>query len=90
MEQYLEPTKDEIKMAFVALCIEDVAQRIHRPYDEIFERMDKVGMIDNYVYLHYETPHTESRENLITCLIYTLTQWENENGWRNHRNVPRR
>lgn len=77
MEQYLEPTKDEIVMAFVASCIEDVAKRLNLPYSEIFERMDKVGMIDSYIYSHYETLHTESRENLTSSLIDTLTRWEN-------------
>ena len=77
MEQYLEPTKDEIVMAFIASCIEDVAKRLKLPYSEIFERMDKVGMIDNYIYPHYETLHTESRENLTTSLIDTLIRWEN-------------
>lgn len=78
MEEYLEPTKNEIVMAFVASCIEDVAKRLDKPYSFIFERMDKVGLIDNYIYPHYETLHTESRENLTTSLIDTLNRWENE------------
>lgn len=77
MEKYIEPTRDEIVMAFVASCIEDVAKRLNLPYSEIFERMDKTGMIDNYVYPHYETLHTESRENLTSSLIDTLIRWEN-------------
>lgn len=77
MEEYLEPSKDEIVMAFVASCIEDVADRLKVPYSEIFERMEQVGLIDNYIYRHYEPLHTESRENLTTSLIDTLTRWEN-------------
>lgn len=78
MEEYIEPSKDEIEMAFVASCIEDVADRLGVPYIEIFERMDGVGMIDKYIYPFYETLHTESRENLTTSLIDTLNRWENE------------
>ncbi len=78
MEEYIEPSKDEIEMAFVASCIEDVADRLGVPYIEIFERMDDVGMIDKYIYPFYETLHTESRENLTTSLIDTLNRWENE------------
>lgn len=77
LEEYLEPSKDEIEMAFVASCIEDVADRLGVPYIEIFERMDRVGMIDKYIYPFYETLHTESRENLTTSLIDTLNRWEN-------------
>lgn len=78
MEKYLELTKDEIVMGFVASCIEDVAKRLKEPYLDIFERMDHIGLIDNYIYPHYETLHTESRENLTTSLIDTLNRWENE------------
>lgn len=54
MEKYLELTKDEIVMGFVASCIEDVAKRLNEPYLDIFERMDHIGLIDNYIYPHYE------------------------------------
>lgn len=79
MEQYLEPSHDEIVMAFVASCIEDVADRLGVSYLEILDRMDNVGMIDKYIYRCYETLHTESRENLTTSLIDTLNRWEDGN-----------
>ncbi len=78
MEKYLEPSKDEIVMAFVASCIESVADRLGLGYREIFERMDRVGMIDTYIYPFYEQLHTESRENLTESLIDTLNRWENQ------------
>ncbi len=77
-ETYLELSKDEIIMGFVASCIEDVADRLGVPYIDIFERMEKVGLIDNYIFPFYETLHTESRENLTTSLIETLNRWEHE------------
>ncbi len=72
------PTQDEIEMAFVASCIESVADHLGLPYLEILERMDKVGMIDDYIYAHYDVLHTESRKNLTENLIETLNIWENE------------
>ena len=75
--EYIEPTKEEIVMAFVASCIEDVADRLNVPYIEIFERMERVGLIDKFIYPCYEGLHTESRENLTTELIDTLNRWEN-------------
>lgn len=74
----MEPSHDEIVMAFVASCIEDVADRLNVDYSEIFERMERVGLIDQYIYPCYEALHTESRENLTTSLINTLNRWENE------------
>lgn len=65
-------------MAFVASCIEDVANRLNVPYLEVLERMEKVNMIDKFIYPCYETLHTESRENLTSSLIDTLNRWEND------------
>lgn len=79
MGTYIEPTQDEMKMAFVASCIEDVANRLGLPYIEVFERMERVGLIDTYIYPCYDSLHTESRENLTSNLIDTLTRWENGN-----------
>lgn len=77
MGTYIEPTPDEMKMAFVASCIEDVANRMGLPYIAVFERMERVGLIDRYIYPCYDSLHTESRENLTSSLIDTLVQWEN-------------
>lgn len=76
--KYIEPSKEEEEMAFVASCIEDVASRLSVPYIEVFERMDRVGMIDDYIFPSYGTLHTESRENITTSLIETLARWEND------------
>lgn len=76
METYIQISKEEIIMAFVASCIEAVADKMNLDYREIFERMDKVGMIDTYIYPCYEQLHTESRENLTASLINTLVRWE--------------
>ncbi len=79
MEEYIEPSKDEIIMAFVASCIESVADKLKIGYREVFERMERVRMIDNYIYPYYETLHTESRENLTLSVIDTLERWEHQN-----------
>lgn len=78
MEKYIEPTKDEIVMAFVASCIESVADQLGLGYREVFDRMNRVDMIDSYIYPFYEQLHTESRENLTSSLIDTLNRWENQ------------
>ena len=78
MEKYMNPSKDEIQMAFVASCIESVADRLNIGYREAFESMDKVDMIDSYIYRFYEQLHSESRENLTLSLVDTLFRWECE------------
>lgn len=66
-------------MAFVASCIESVANKLGVGYREVFERMDKVEMIDRYIYPCYEQLHTESRKNLTESLVETLLRWEKQN-----------
>ena len=78
MGKYLEPSKEEIEMAFVASCIESVADHLNIGYREVFERMDRIGMIDDYIYPFYEQLHSESRENLTLSLIDTLERWEKQ------------
>ncbi len=82
-ETYIEPSRDEVVMAFVASCIESVGDRLDLTYSEVIERMDAVGLIDKYIYDCYEALHTESRENLTDNLVETLMTWEkqkNDNG----------
>ena len=63
-------------MGFVASCIEDVAARLGVDYSEVYDRMRAVGLIENYIIPHYNVLHTESRENVTSGLIDTLTRWE--------------
>lgn len=76
MEEYMKLSRDEIVMGFIASCIESVAERLGVGYKEVFDRMEKVGLIDDYIYPCYEALHTESRENLTSELIETLINWE--------------
>ena len=78
MSEYQDLTKDQVVMGFVASCVEDVAIRLDVTPREMYQRMDAVGMIDEYLIPFYETLHTESRENLTTSLIESLKRWEEE------------
>ena len=63
-------------MAFVATCIEATARKLGVGYREVYERMAKVNMIDDYIYPCYETLHTESRDNIANDMIACLNNWE--------------
>lgn len=78
MEEYRKLSKDEIEMGFIASCIESVADQLGVSYFEVFERMEKVNLIDEYIYPSYDALHTESRENLTLSLIETLNNWETD------------
>lgn len=76
METWNQLSDDEIKMGFVASCIESVAERVGCQYNEMLDRMDAVDLIDNYIYPHYEALHSEDRDNLTENIIETLYRWE--------------
>lgn len=76
MENRTQLSKDEIVMGFVASCIEDVADTLGVDYSEVYQRMDAVKMIDEYIIPNYEVLHSESRKNVTSGLIDTLKRWE--------------
>ena len=76
MNQKVQLTKDEIIMGFVVSCIEDVADTLGVDYFEVYQRMDAVKMIEEYIIPNYEVLHSESRKNVTEGLIDTLKRWE--------------
>ena len=78
LKHKIQLSKDETIMGFVASCIEDVADVLCVDYLEIYQRMDAVRMIDEYIIPHYEVLHSESRRNVTEGLIETLKRWEKD------------
>ena len=76
MEQLVEISKTQVIMAFVSTCIEATASLLNTTYHEVFQRMKRMGMIECYILPHYETLHTESRENLACVMLECLENWE--------------
>ena len=63
-------------MAFVSTCIEATARLLGTTYQEVYQRMKRVGMIEQYIIPHYETLHTESRESFTNGMVECLNEWE--------------
>lgn len=78
MENIREIPKEQIVMTFVATCIETTARYLSTSYNEVFKRMERVGMIDNYIIPNYEPLHSESREVLVERLVECLKTWEDK------------
>lgn len=76
MELLLELTDIEVRMGFAALCVEAAAKRVGCTYKEMYRRMKRVGLINNYIIRHYDTIHTESRENVTESVLQCLDNWE--------------
>ena len=79
MYSVIELPKTQVVMAFVATCIETTARWLNVSYIDVYQRMKRVGLIEKYIIPHYETLHTESRENLAEGLVECLNNWEAKN-----------
>ena len=78
MEQLRQISQSQVRMAFVATCIEATARTLGVDYKTVYDRMQRVNLIDEYIYPCYETLHTESRENIVDDLLTCLKKWEAE------------
>ena len=76
MERLRTIPKNHVIMAFVATSIETTARFLGVSYKEVYSRMNRVGMIDNYILPNYEPLHSESREVLAQRMVECLNHWE--------------
>lgn len=72
MEQLRQIPKNQLVMDFVATCIETTARALGVGYSEVYQRINRVGMIDGYILPGYEPQHSESREVLAERMIECL------------------
>lgn len=77
---YERPTEQERIATFVCSCIESVAENLGCKASEAYRRMERVGLIHDYIIPCYDTLHTESRENVTADILETLAFWEEKKG----------
>ena len=76
MKNVVEIPRTQVMMTFVATCIEATARLLNTSYKEVYERMKRVGLIERFILPHYETLHSESRENRAQVLVECMNNWE--------------
>ena len=77
---FIPKTEDELKTTFVASCVESAAHATGISASEMYQRMQKVGLIENYIWRCYDTLHTQSREYVTTDILEALETWEKKKG----------
>lgn len=70
------PSEQERMMTFVCSCIEDLADKLGCKPSDAYRRMQKIGLIQQYIIPCYDTLHTESRESVSADILETLKYWE--------------
>ena len=76
MDKLIELSHTEIVLAFAAFCIESTARRLGKSYQEVYQRMEKVRMIDDNIIPCYDALHTQSRERVTDDMIESLNNKE--------------
>ena len=76
MDKLIELSHTEIVLAFAAFCIESTARRLGKSYQEVYQWMKKVRMIDDYIIPCYDALHTQSRERVTDDMIEYLNNKE--------------
>ena len=76
MKSVIEISKTQVIMTFIATCVETTARALNTSYKEVYQRMKRVGLIERFILPHYETLHSESRDNLAEVLVECLDNWE--------------
>lgn len=76
MENLVEIPRTQLILTFVSTCIESTARLLNTSYQEVYQRMKRVGLIEKYIDPHYETLHSESREHIAAGMAACLKEWE--------------
>lgn len=67
---------DEIRMGFLAQCVEAVAEADRSDYLAMLSRLEAADMTQGYILRFYDTLHTESVENITQSLLKLLLERE--------------
>ncbi len=70
------PREENLKMIFASSCIEAAARATGTSAGEMYKRMKRVNLIDNYIWEFYDVLHTQSRELVTEDILKTLKIWE--------------
>ncbi len=77
-ELLLRQSPEFDRLAFTVLAIEASAQKMGILPSEMRRRLDKAGLIKNFIHHCYDTLHTESRQAVASQVVEALQNWEKE------------
>ena len=66
----------EDRMIFASSCVECAARAMGVSSKEMFQRMKRVNLIEDYILKHYEAIHSESRKHITEDIVGCLMDWE--------------
>ncbi|MBR6287499.1 MAG: DUF3791 domain-containing protein [Bacteroidaceae bacterium] len=73
---HYSPSQQEREAIFASSCIESVARELGMAPNEVYERMSRIKLIEEYILPCYDVLHSESRKNVTEDIIHTMELWE--------------
>lgn len=70
------PTEEERLSIFIASCIESAAEATGTSSEAMYQRMQRIGLIKDYIVPCYNVLHAESRQNVTEDILKTIAIWE--------------
>lgn len=74
------PSQQECISIFIASCVETTAKATGTTPEAMYQRMNRIGLITDYIIPCYEVLHAESRSSVTADIIKTLGIWEEKKG----------
>lgn len=75
-EYVYRPSHEECVSIFIASCIETAAKATGMSPQDMYLRMERIGLISEYIIPCYEQLHSESRKNITEDILKTIQIWE--------------
>lgn len=75
-DKWIELSNEEIKMGFLAQCVEALAEADNCDYTEMFNRLEAADMTEGYILNFYEPLHTQSWEYIVEDIKTLLAKRE--------------
>lgn len=72
------PGRKECETIFASSCIESAARECGMSPSEMYERMCRIHLIENYIIPCYDVLHAESRKSVTADIIKTMELWESK------------
>ena len=70
----------EAVMIFVSSCVESAARAENISSSEMYRRMKRVGLIEDFIIKCYEGLHTQSRQQVTEDVLGALAIWATKKG----------
>lgn len=71
-------TSSNYKLEFVVFALEATAQKANIPTEELFDRLNRLGLVQSVLLDCYETLHTQSRNYITDVILEALQAWEED------------